>query len=298
MELRHLRYFVAVAEAENVSRAAVKLHISQPGLSTQIRDLEAEIGILLFERTAKSLSLTKAGHVFLEEARDLLRRADEAVKKAQTIALTDVPELHVGYSPTPTARILPDTLRAFHSAMPEARVKLHDLTNQEIIAGLRDGGLQIAFIFRLHNVGALRELRTGELSREAVRLAVPSSHPFARRKVVSLEEAAREPFVTYSRSEYPDYHDWFESIFAGIAKKPRIVEEHDGASSLLPAIEAGIGVALGGFPAGMPETRLKLLRLQPEPAALALCIAVHRRSLSPQVAQFWECAVQAASGKK
>jgi DNA-binding transcriptional LysR family regulator len=156
--------------------------------------LEAEIGILLFERTAKSLSLTKAGQVFLEEVRDLLRRADEAVIKAQTVAaLTAVPELHVGYSPTPTARILPDTLRAFHSAMPETRVKLHDFSNHENIAGLRDGRLQIAFIFRPQKVGALRGLRTEELSREAVRLAVPSSHPFARRKVISLEEAAREP---------------------------------------------------------------------------------------------------------
>jgi LysR family transcriptional regulator, benzoate and cis,cis-muconate-responsive activator of ben and cat genes len=298
MELRHLRYFVAVAETENVSRAAVKLHVSQPGLSTQIRDLEAEIGILLFERTAKSLSLTEAGHVFLDEARDLLRRADEAVKKAQAIALTAVvPELHVGYSPTPTARILPDTLRAFHSAMPEARVKLHDLTNQEIIAGLRDGRLQIAFILRPQKVGALRDLRTEDLSREAVRLAVPSGHPFARRKVISLEEAAREPFVVYSRREYPDYRDWFESIFAGIAQKPRVVEEHDGASSLLPAIEAGIGVTLGGFPAGMSGSRFKLLRLQPEPAAVVLCIAAPRGSLSSQVAQFWECAVQAASEK-
>lgn len=297
MELRHLRYFVAVAETENVSRAAVKLHVSQPGLSTQIRDLEAEIGILLFERTAKSVSLTEAGHVFLDEARDLLRRADEAVKKAQAIALTAVPELHVGYSPTPTARILPDTLRAFHSAMPEARVKLHDLTNQEIIAGLRDGRLQIAFILRTQKVGALRDLRTEELSREAVRLAVPSSHPFARRKVISLEKAAREPFVVYSRSEYPDYHEWFESIFVGIAQKPRIVEEHDGASSLLPAVEAGIGVTLGGFPAGMSGNRFKLLRLQPEPAAMALCIAAPRGSLASQVAQFWECAVQAASEK-
>ena len=194
MELRHLRYFVAVAETENVSRAAVQLHVSQPGLSTQIRDLEAEIGILLFERTAKSLSLTKAGQVFLEEVRDLLRRADEAVIKAQTVAaFTAVPELHVGYSPTPTARILPDTLRAFHSSMPETRVKLHDFSNHENIAGLRDGRLQIAFIFRPQKVGAFRGLRTEELSREAVRLAVPSSHPFARRKVISLEEAAREP---------------------------------------------------------------------------------------------------------
>jgi LysR family transcriptional regulator, benzoate and cis,cis-muconate-responsive activator of ben and cat genes len=297
MELRHLRYFVAVAETENVSRAAVKLHVSQPGLSTQIRDLEAEIGILLFERTAKSVSLTEAGHVFLDEARDLLRRTDEAVKKAQAIALTAVPELHVGYSPTPTARILPDTLRAFHSAMPEARLRLHDLTNQEIIAGLRDGRLQIAFILRTQKVGALRDLRAEELSREAVRLAVPSSHPFARRKVISLEQAAREPFVVYSRTEYPDYHEWFESIFAGIAQKPRIVEEHDGASSLLPAVEAGIGVTLGGFPAGVSGNRFKLLRLQPEPAAVILCIAAPRRSLASQVAQFWKSAVQAASEK-
>jgi DNA-binding transcriptional LysR family regulator len=234
---------------------------------------------------------------FWDEARDLLRRADEAVKKAQAIALIAVPELHVGYSPTPTARILPDTLRAFHSAMPEAHVKLHDLTNQEIIAGLRDGRLQIVFVFRTQKVGALRDLRTEELSREAVRLAVPSSHPFARRKVISLEEAAREPFVVYSRSEYPDYHDWFESIFAGIAQKPRIVEEHDGASSLLPAVEAGIGFALGGFPAGMWENRFKLLRLRPEPAALALCIAAPRGSPASRVAQFWECAVQVASEK-
>jgi DNA-binding transcriptional LysR family regulator len=103
----------------------------------------------------------------------------------------------------------------------------------------------------------LRDLRTEELSPEAVRLAMPSSHPFARRKVISLEKAAREPFVVYSRSEYPDYHEWFESIFVGIAQKPRIVEEHDGASSLLPAVEAGIGVALGGFPAGVSGIRFK-----------------------------------------
>lgn len=298
MELRHLRYFVAVAETENVSRAAVRLHVSQPGLSTQIRDLEAEIGILLFERTPKSLHLTKAGQVFLEEARDLLSRAEAAVKKAQAVALIAVRELHVGYSPTPTARILPDTLRAFHSAMPEANVKLHDLANQEVIAGLRDGRLHIAFILRPPKVGALRGLRTEELLRDAVRLAVPTSHPFARRKVVSLEEASREPFLIYRRSEYPDYYEWFESVFADIAPKPRIAEEHDGASSLLPAIEAGIGVALGSFPAGMLENRLKLLRLEPEPAAPVLCIAAPRGSLSSQVAKFWECAVQSASEKQ
>ena len=103
MELRHLRYFVAVAEMENVSRAALKLHVSQPALSRQIRDLEDAIGFSLFERTAKSVRLTDAGRAFLDNARALLQNADDAVTKARAVASAEPTELHVGYSPTPTA---------------------------------------------------------------------------------------------------------------------------------------------------------------------------------------------------
>ena len=113
VELRHLRYFVAVAEMENVSRAALKLHVSQPALSRQIRDLEDEIGFSLLERTAKSVRLTDAGRAFLDNARALLQNADEAVTKARAVASAEPTELHVGYSPTPTAEILPKTLRHF-----------------------------------------------------------------------------------------------------------------------------------------------------------------------------------------
>src|SRR5881409_3497226 len=96
MELRHLRYFIAVAEAENVSRAALKLHVSQPGLSRQVRDLEAELGFLLLKRTAKSVSLTDAGRTFLNEARAVLQRAHEGVKKARAVATAGETDLHVG----------------------------------------------------------------------------------------------------------------------------------------------------------------------------------------------------------
>src|SRR3989442_12002121 len=98
MELRHLRYFIGVAEAENVSRAALKLHVSQPGLSRQVRDLEEELGFLLLERSAKSVRLTEAGRAFLNEARAVLQRADEAVKAARGIALGGTNEIHVGYA--------------------------------------------------------------------------------------------------------------------------------------------------------------------------------------------------------
>ena len=146
MELRHLRYFVAVAEAENFSRAALKLHVSQPPLSRQIRDLEDELGFLLLKRTAKSVSLTEAGRTFLNEARAVLQRADEGVKKARAVATAGETDLHVGYSPTPFAEILPKTLRGFQRAMPKVHVRLHDWSNKTILDGVRDGRLQLGLI--------------------------------------------------------------------------------------------------------------------------------------------------------
>src|SRR5688572_29013403 len=137
VELRHLRYFIAAAEEENVSRAALKLHVSQPALSRQIRDLEDELRFPLFERTAKSVRLTDAGRIFLSEARDVLKRAEEAINKARATATGGRGELHVGYAPSPTARILPMALRAFQARMPKVRVRLHDLSSEEIVAGLR-----------------------------------------------------------------------------------------------------------------------------------------------------------------
>jgi LysR family transcriptional regulator, benzoate and cis,cis-muconate-responsive activator of ben and cat genes len=133
VELRHLRYFVAAAETENVSRAALKLHVSQPALSRQIRDLEDEIGFCLLERTAKSVRLTEAGRAFLNDARALLQHADEAVKKARAVASAEPTELHVGYSPTPVAEILPKTLPAFQRAMPSVHVRLHDWGKKAIL---------------------------------------------------------------------------------------------------------------------------------------------------------------------
>src|SRR5687768_10104497 len=144
MELRHLRYFIGVAEEENVSRAALKLHVSQPALSRQIRDLEDELGFSLLERSAKSVRLTEAGRSFLTEARAVLRRAEEAVGAARSIASGG--ELHVGYAPSLTARILPQTLRAFQAELPKVRVRLHDFSTEEMLAGLREGKLQLAFV--------------------------------------------------------------------------------------------------------------------------------------------------------
>jgi DNA-binding transcriptional LysR family regulator len=290
MELRHLRYFIGVAEEENVSRAALKLHVSQPALSRQIRDLEDELGFLLLERSAKSVRLTEAGRVFLIEARAVLQRAEDAVKAARAIATGGRGELHVGYAPSLTARILPPTLRAFQAELPNVRVRLHDFSTEEMFAGLREGKLQIAFVVRL-TPAMLRGLRFEELARDSICLAVALKHPLAGRRTVTLAEIAREPLITYSRKDYPDAHENLAAMFAAIKSKPRIAEEHDSVSSLIAAVEAGNGVAIA--PASLTCTagpRLKLIPFSPAPAPLVVGAAWANNRLTAAAERFLKCA--------
>jgi DNA-binding transcriptional LysR family regulator len=300
MELRHLRYFAGVAETENVSRAAARLHVSQPALSKQIRDLEDEIGFSLFERTAKSIRLTPAGRAFLKDARTLLRSAERAVQKARNIAFAGETELHIGYQPTPTARILPIIFRHCQGSIPEVHIKLHDLTNEEAINRLRDGRLQLAFLVRLNRPSsALRNLEFEDLIWSIPRLAVAHTHPFAKRDSVSLQEAARESFVSYSREAVPGYYEFLKSTFAPVRTKLRIVQEHEGVASFLPAVEAGTGVALvPDFFADIAAGRVKLVRVIPEPETTIVSIAALKGKLTPAAETFWRCAKASVTSKK
>ncbi len=293
MELRHLRYFAAAAEAENVSRAAARLHLSQPALSRQIRDLEAELGIALFERSAKSVRLTEAGRTFLAEARAVLQRADQAVSTARALAGGGRAQLNVGYAPSPTVRIIPPTLRAFRARFPKVRVKLHDLSTEELLAGLREGELQIAFLVR-PNRAMLRGFHFEALARDNMCLAVAPNHALARRRSVSLALAVREPLVVFSRQDYPEYQEYLEAMFAPGKTAPRIIEEHDSAASLIAAIESGAAVAI------VPQSfscsagpRLKLIAISPAPEPLVIGAAWPKRPLSPVAASFLDAARQA-----
>jgi DNA-binding transcriptional LysR family regulator len=297
MELRHLRYFVAVAGEENVSRAALKLHVSQPALSRQVRDLEDEIGFKLFERSAKSVKLTEAGRSFLPEARAVLQRAEDAVKTARAVAKGGRGELHVGYAPSFAVRFLPPALRAFQAEMPDVRVKLYDLSIEEMHAGLREGKLELAFLAR-PPPATLRGLQFEELTREAIRLAVAPKHPFAQRRVVTMEEAVREPFIAYNRTDYPEYPKIFAEIFSATKTKPRIAEEHDGVTSLIAAVEAGGGVALAlESLACIAGARVKLKRLSPSPEPVIIGAAWPKAGLSLAAERFLTCAKKAVSGK-
>ena len=143
-------------------------------------------------------------------------------------------ELHVGDFPLTTARLMPGLLRSYQQAMPKVQVKLHDWPVEKNIAGVREGRLQLAIIIPPLKSNSLDELNFEELLTVRVCLAVSSDHPFARRKSVSLADAAREPFIGLMREEYPRYQEYLGAMFARVDNKPRIIEEHDGWAGVFP----------------------------------------------------------------
>jgi DNA-binding transcriptional LysR family regulator len=295
MELRHLRYFIAVAEQENVSRAALKLHISQPGISRQIHDLEEEIGFKLFERSAKSLKLTRAGKIFLTEARAVLQRADDAVKAARAVANKIGGELHVGYAPSLTVRILPQALRVFQEKYPEVRIALHDMSTEEMLAGVRDGKLQIALTVQ-PRAKLLRDLEFKLLARYTMSIAVAPKHKLAQLKSVTLAQLVTEPLIGYTREDYPDYHAHLETFFASVGRVPDVVEEHDGIASIIAAVESGRGFALvpDSF-ACMAGPRLKIVPLNPKGDLIPVGAIWKKNAATPLIEKFIEAAGETES---
>lgn len=286
MELRHLRYFVAVAEEENVSRAALRLHVSQPGLSRQVRDLEDELGFLLFQRGPKSLRLTNAGKAFLDQARSVLQRVDLAVEAARAVAQNTPAEIQVGYAPTLTVRILPPALRLFHANFPNVRVALNDLSTEGMLAQLRSEQIHVALMVRpLPRM--LRGLDFKELARDPLRVAVAPKHRLAGADSLTLAQVAAEPLLAYSRKDYPEYHELLAHTFRSIRPKPRIVEEHDSVTDIIIAVESGRGLALlPSLLSCMAGARLNLISITDAAPEVIIGAVWKGASVSPLVRQF------------
>ena len=297
MELRHLRYFVAVALEENITKAAERLHVSQPGLSRQVRDLEEELGVELLERTAKSVSLTEAGRVFLEEASAVLERLELGVAATKAAARGGRGEIHVGYAPSLTAKLLSPTIRAFQAALPKVKVKLHDVSSAEMRDGLRDGSLDFAFMVRLYQE-SLADLSFVALKRERIQVAMPVGHALANGGGMKLAELGSAGLHGYNLVEYPEYGDLLRAVFAtGGGRAPKLVEEHESVASLIAAVEAGMGLAVVTESlACVASGRVTLVDLLPEPEALEIGIAWAKERLDTREALFLEKAKEVAAG--
>src|SRR5246127_5090906 len=174
---------------------------------------------------------------------EVLRRTNESVEKVRALAGGEYGELHVGYAPAPTVEILPPALAAFQKAFPRVRLLLHDLSEQELMDGLRNGKLELALMPRgtgLQSVG----LEFETLRSYPICVAVAPTHRFARLKAITLKMVAGEPMIGFNRKDYPEYYVGLDRMFEPLGIKPRVVVECDSSSSLITEIETGRGVAI------------------------------------------------------
>jgi DNA-binding transcriptional LysR family regulator len=283
MELRHLRSFLAVAETLNFSRAAERLHVSQPALSRQVQDLELTLDVALFSRAKGRVALTDAGRTLVEHARELLARSENAATHVQAVARGECATVEVGYAPSLAVQLLPLVLERLAQSHPSLNLRMHDMSSDEMNEGLKSGALDLAYTVGgsvLGEPGLVKET----LVSYPVCVAMGRTHPLARRKQIALADLANAPLLGYARAAYPEYPEWVEALFSTAKKRPKIAAEFDSVSSLLLRIEAGSGVALVPWSFSCHGTdRMVLLPLKPEPPPLDLVMCWKRGEASAAI---------------
>ena len=243
MELRHLRYFSAVADYLNYSEASRHLHVAQPAISQTILDLEEEIGAKLFLRNKRSVQLTAAGTAFLGEVENILKRSDEAKRVAQRAARGEVGILRIGFITSAIAPIFPLVVQTYLHRYPEVELQLHHMTADEQLAAFDQGMIDLGLS------RALPRERRSQFEEELVytdhlEALFPQRHPRAKEKIIKLEELASEPFVLLHRSEAPSLFDDVVSSCRRAGFSPNVRHEPDRMSTVFVLVECGLGISL------------------------------------------------------
>ena len=295
MELRHLRYFLAVAEELHFGRAAAKLHISQPPLSQQIRRLETELQTPLFHRTTRHVELTNAGRMFLTEARAVVAQAEQAAGTVRRATRGEIGQLVVGCALWADFLNGAKIIRLFARRHPGVDVELRDLTAPEQIAALEDGTI---------HVGILRPpilsdvLLSERLLSESLVLAFPRRHRFASYQRVPWEALADEPYVLFSHRRAPAYQSVVSRACRDAGVTLRVKYEVEHPQTVLAVIAAGLGVSL--VPASLQVLRrpgVTYRRLKPAGPAVETVIAWHREREMPFVQAFVRAASEVARSR-
>lgn len=244
MELRHLRYFVAVAEALSYRSAAESLHVAQPALSKQIKDLEADVGVRLLDRDTGGVTLTDAGVVFLEEAKDILERAEMAAHAAREAAAGKGGRLTIGSVGPISVSLLPGALAAFRQKFPRVEINLHDFAMPHQFTALRRGEIQLSFAIDQHGE-VPDDLESTEVFEGELAVVLGREHPLARRTVVSLADISDETLLSVGNPGRHELHrKMIGGIFAARGIPHRPLKIVNGLESLVALIAGGHGVSL------------------------------------------------------
>jgi DNA-binding transcriptional LysR family regulator len=240
VELRHLRYFMTVAEERHFGRAARRLRIAQPPLSRQIQALETELGFALFDRSRRRVSVTPAGDALLSHARRVFETLDLGIHAARRAASGQTGRIAIGYPSSVAFSGLPELLRAFRLRSPGVEIALRELPPQEQIEALKDGRLDVGLIRGpIHD----EELASRRVRSEPLFVALPTDHPLAARPRIALEMLAHEPFVAFPRHRGPAFFDYLIKLCHSAGFSPNIVQEAP-QMDIVSLVAAGFGVAL------------------------------------------------------
>jgi DNA-binding transcriptional LysR family regulator len=242
MELRHLRYFVAVGEEQHYGRAAGRLRVAQPALSRQIQDLEEEVGFKLFERLPRGVKLSAAGQLFLGDARRILQEVNEATARVARVARGQSGTLRVGFTESASWRgVVPESFRRFREMQPDAELQLQSSPSLVQLEAVRSSRLDAGFVFNMPKADL--ELDGLPVAMQRIELAAPRGHPLTKLKQVRLRDLTGASFVWFPRREAPALYDrLMHECFRGGLRSPRIVQEGQDEATILSLVATGLGV--------------------------------------------------------
>lgn len=288
MELRQLRYFIAVAEELQFTRAAARLHIAQPPLSQQIRLLESELGTTLLRRTSRHVELTPAGRAFLDEARKTVAQAEQARQVARTIGQAVSAHLVLGFVDSSLYAYLPHLLRAYRLAHPSVQVSLREMSSEDQINALQRGDIQVGLV-RRSPTGP--QLQLEEIGCERLIIAVPSDHPLAVQPTLAVADLESYPFVFPDRPAAPGLHDHLMGLIRQAGFTPRIAEVASEGHTIIGLVAAGVGVSIVPETLGALNSNAVVFRpIARSSAWLGMYLAWRRGERSPTVTSFLDVA--------
>lgn len=264
IELRHLRYFVVLAEELHFGRAAARLGMAQPPLSQQIQRLERLLGSRLFERTSRRVQLTDAGQAFLAEARRALLAVENAVEAARRAGRGETGELRVAFAATVMFVHLPRIIREFRTRFPGVHLDLREMPTGPQLAALKAGDIDIGFV---REPRPDPELEIVTVMREPLRIAVNKSHPLAAKATLAVRHLADEPFVLFPEELAPGLYAQVMGLCRAAGFTPRVVEESRELYTSVSLVEAGVGVSI--LPASVEKLGWRGVRYRPIPSAAA-----------------------------
>ena len=285
MELRHLRYFVAVAEELNFTRAAVKLRLAQPSLTRQIHKLEEELGVRVLSRSKNRVALTEEGRSFLVDARRILALATESILAVQRLSRGETGQLNIAYLSNFDFELLPETLGAFRQTFPHIALNLFDMTPAEQFRALEARKIDLGFVGLRPPAGA-GSLQSESIARLRTVVVLPAKHPLARKRQINLGELRNMFFVGLSEKTHPGFRDWLSETCRPAGYAPRILQDAELEPALMTFVAEGLGVSLAReHIKKLPHPGVALRPLSP-PVKTDYCIAWNRDNDSRALQQY------------